>query len=279
MCNNMVSLAMHILSTRAGNITGPFAHFSANPVANARYPSGASGASGGGALRAITRWLGLGEKVRARVRVSTDQKSWTLDKDAMFKAGDEMLHRRRGDNHPLSVAVFDLSDLPELQCVFGRQATRDFIAQTAVRLQGLIARKGLAARTGATTFTVLLPGVDRDGALAVIRAALGQPCCIELAAGGEEIVLVPDFMVRTVSGDSVCLSEVYESMCRDIGGARLIEARRTKYLQRERESHSRPMQSSPLPMKPQATKAGPRRIPRPDYPPMAATMPVPMGPR
>jgi hypothetical protein len=59
----------------------------------------------------------------------------------------------------------------------------------------------------------------------------------------------------------------------------VIEERRTKYLQRERESHSRPMKSRPLPLKLPASKAGPRRIPRVDYPPMAATMPVPMGPR
>ena len=197
----------------------------------------------------------------------------------MFKVGDEMLCRARGNNRPLSVAVFELSDLPELQCVFGWRATQDVIAQTAVRLQGLIARKGLAVRTSATTFTVLLPGVDRDGALAVIHAALGQPCCIEWVAGGEEIVLVPDFMVKTVSGDSVCVSEVHESLCRDIAQARLMEERRTKYLERERESHSRPMKFRPPPLKLHVTRASPRKIGLPDYPPMAATMPVPMGPR
>lgn len=269
---------MHILSTWAGNTTSPFAQFCANPLANIRDSSDAFGAKGRGALRAMARWLGLSATVRSRVCVSTDQKSWTQDKDSLFKVGDEMLRRARGNNRVLSVAVFELSDLPELQCVFGWRATRDVIAQIAVRLQGLIARKGFAVRTSATTFTVLLPGVDRDGALAVIHAALGQPCCIEwVAAGGEEIVLVPEFMVRTVSGDSVCVSEVHESLRRDIAQARLMEERRTKYLKRERESHSRPMKSPPPPMKLHATKASPRKVPPLDYPPMATTMAVPMG--
>jgi len=270
---------MHILSSWAGNIQGPFAQFSTNPVATLRDPSDAFGANAWGALRAIVRWLGLSATARARVCVATDQKSWTLDKDAMFKVGNEMLCGGGGNNRPLSVVVFDLSDLPELQCVFGLQAAKDVIAQIAVRLQGLVARKGIAVRTSATIFTVLLAGVDRDGALEVIRAALGQPCCIELVAGGEEIVLVPEFMVRTVSGDSVCVSEVYESLCRDIAQARLVEERRTKYLERERESHSRPMKSRSLPVKLQAARASPRKMPHMDYPPMAATIPVPMGPR
>lgn len=279
MGHDMVSLAMHIVSTWAGNITSPSAHLSTNRVAGRRNPLDPFAANGRGGLRAIARWLGLGAPARARVGVSRDPASWVLDKDAMVKAGNHMLCRGRGSKQPLSIVVFELSDLPELQCVFGSRATRDFIAQTALRLQGLAARKGIAARTSPTTFTVLLPGVDRDEALAVIRAALGQPCCIELMAAGEEIVLVPELRVRTLSGDSVCVSEAYESMCRDIGQARLFEERRTKYLRRERESHSRPMKSRPLPMKLPASKASPRMIPRLDYPPMAATMPVPMRPR
>jgi GGDEF domain-containing protein len=275
----MVSLRMHILSTWAGNIIGPFAQFSTHPAATVRVPSDAS--NGWGAVRAIAGWLGLSatSPVRAKVCISTDQKSWGHDKDAMFKAGNEMLCRGRGSNQPLSVLVFDLSDLPELECVFGLQAAKDVIAQTAVRMQGLAGRTGLAVRTSATTFTVLLPGVDGDGALEVVRAALGQPCCIELVAGGEEMVLVPEWMVRTVLGDAGCVSQVYESLCRDIAQARLMEERRTKYLERERESHSRPMKSRSLPTRLPATRAGPRRAPRLDYPPMAATMPVPMGPR
>src|SRR5664279_1473325 len=68
---------MHILSTWAGNATGPFARFSDNPLANISDPSDEFGANGRGGLRAMARWLGLGAKARVRVCVSTDQKSRT----------------------------------------------------------------------------------------------------------------------------------------------------------------------------------------------------------
>ena len=276
MCNNVVSLLMHILSAWPGNIMGPFAPLAANPIAAVRRPSHAFGAN---ALRAITRWLGVSATARGRVGVPTHRKSRLLDKDAMFKLGDELLCRGRGSNQPLSVVVFELRDLPELHCVFGPQAARDAIVQTAGKLQRLAANTGIAGRTSATTFTVLLSGVDRDGALKGIRAALGESGCIELVAGGEDIVLVPEVRVMTVFDGSACLSEIHESLCREIAEIRLMEERRAKYLELERESHSRPMKFRALPVKRHATRASPGKIPHLDYPPMAATMPVPMGSR
>lgn len=254
---------------------GSFTLPSTRPAGSIRARSGTPGVNRWSAIRELTGWLGLSAKsqARARVCVSSDQKSWDLDQDAMFKIGNEMLGRSSRDDRPLSVVVFDLSDLPELECIFGVQAAKEIIAETAARLQGLVTRRGLAVRTGATVFTVLLPGVGHDEALDLISAALGQPCCIELEAGrGDEIMLVPEFMVRTVFGHAVSIRETFESLCRDIAQTRLDEERRNKYLERERESHSRPT-------KPQATKARPRNIPQQAYPPMPATIPVPMGTR
>jgi GGDEF domain-containing protein len=223
------------------------------------------------AIHELTGWLGWSASARARagvVRVSTDQKSWDLDQEAMFKTGHDMLSRSSVGHQLLSVVVFDLSDLPELECIFGVQAAEEMIVQTAARLQRLATRKGLAARTGATVFTVLLPGVGHDQALHLIGAALGQPCCIELEAGGDEIMLAPEFRVRTVFGHAVSLKETIESLCRDMAQSRLQDERRSKYLARERESYSRPRRL-------QATKAGPRNMFQMAYPPLAATVLVP----
>ena len=236
--------------------------------------SGMPGVNRWNAVRALSSWLGLGaeNQARARVCVSSDQKSWDFDQDAMFKIGHEMLCRLRGNHQPLSVLVFDISDLPELECVFGVQAAKEIIVQTTATLQRLAARRGLAVQTGPTVFTVLLPGLGHDESLDLISAALGRPCCIESEAGGDEIMLVPEFRVRTVFGDAVPLREIYESLCRDVAQTRLKEERRKKYLARERESHSRPM-------KLQATTASTRTIPHGGYPEAPATIPVPMGAR
>jgi GGDEF domain-containing protein len=265
---------MLIHSAWAGAILSPFTLSATSPGASIRTRSGASGQNRWSAVRALSSWLGLSSKnqPRSRAYVSNDRKTWNLDQDATFKIGHEMLCRLRGNHQPLSVLVFDISDLPELECVFGVQAAKEIITQTAATLQRLAARRGLAVQTGPTVFTVLLPGIGRDAALAVIGATLGRPCCIELDAGGHEIVLVPDFLVKTVFWDAASLREIYESLCRDMAQTRLREERRKKYLARERESHARPM-------KLQATTASPRKIPQGGYPEGPATMPVPMATR
>lgn len=188
----------------------------------------------------------------------------------MFKTGHEMLCRSSVGYRPLSVVVLDLNDLPELECIFGTLAAEEIIVQTAARLQRLATRKGLAVRTGATLFTVLLPDVDHDEARDLIGAALGQHGCIELEAGGDEIMLVPEFRVRTVFGHAVSLKKTIESLCRDMAQSRLQDERRSNYLARERESHSRSRRL-------QGTKAGPRNMFHMAYPPLAATVLVPTG--
>jgi GGDEF domain-containing protein len=245
---------------------------STRPVESVVVRSAASGVNRWSAIRELSGWLGLRDKVQACAKVcaSSNQNSWDLDRDAMFKTGDEMLYRSSVNHQPLSVVVFDLSDLPELECLFGVQAAEAIIAETAARLQGLATRKGLAVRTGATAFTVLLPGVGHDEALDLIDAALGQPCCIESKAAGDEIMLVPEFMVRTVFGRALSLRETFESMCRDIAQNRRNAERHMKYIEQERESHSRPR-------KPQAWKAGPRTIPQLGYPLMPAAISEPAG--
>jgi GGDEF domain-containing protein len=272
-CRNVVSFSMPIHGDGTGDFMGSFTRPRSRPARSIPARSGTPGSNRWSAIRELTGWLGwsAGDPARADVvRVSTDQKSWDLDQEAMFKIGHDMLSSSSVGHRHLSVVVFDLSDLPELECIFGVQAAEEIIVQTAARLQRLATRKGLAVRSGATVFTVLLPGVGHDQALNLIGAELGHPCCIELEAGGDEIMLAPEFRVRTVFGHAVSLRETFESLCRDMAQSRLHEERRSKYLARERESYSRP---STL----QATKAGSRNMFQIAYPPLAATVLVPTG--
>jgi GGDEF domain-containing protein len=270
-CRNRVSCTMPIDGDGTGDFMGSFTRPSSRPARSVSARSGTPEFNRWSAIREVTGWLGWGAGGRAHagvVHVATDQKGWDLDQEAMFKTGHEMLCRSSVSHRPLSVVVFDLSDLPELECIFGVQAAEEIIVQTAAKLQRLATRKGLAVRTGATVFTVLLPGVGHHQAHDLIGAALGQPCCIELEAGGDEIILAPEFRVRTVFGHAVSLKETFEFLCRDMAQSRLQDERRSKYLARERESHSRPT-------RPQATKTGPRNIFQMAYPPLAATVLVP----
>jgi GGDEF domain-containing protein len=155
--------------------------------------------------------------------------------------GDELMAACRRDKRPLSVAVFDCADLLEVREIYGSRVARKLMERTVRKLGSLCARQGFAARTGAAEFTVLLPGMGRDKALASIARLLGNPMRIELDAGDSEIVMVPGFMVEAVGPDVSSIMEMHEELRRDLAQVEHTEQRRRRYLQRERESHSRPM--------------------------------------
>lgn len=224
-----------------------------------------------GLLHDVACWLGLARKRRAspHAPVPVPRMGWDHRRQAMLAAGTAMQVRAAQDNQPLSLVVFDLSDLPELEAVFGAAVAREVMTQVTSRLQELATGKGLVMRTEGTVFTVLMPGFGRDRALQAIERTMGNPCCIELDADDHEIVLVPEFKVHTLRPESGPLAQVYAALRRDIAAAQQLEQRRQRYLQLERESHTRPMElrtdSEPRPASALRTFA-----------PMDATMPVPL---
>lgn len=239
-------------------------HFAASraPVSAPRRPHRAS------LLRQLVGWLGLvrsGHKAAPAQRRSPVQQT-----HLMLQAGEQMLARSHTDKQPLSIAVFDLNDLPELETVFGPQVAREVMAQVVLKLQGMAGTRGVVIRTDATVFTVLMPGFGRDRAHQAIERTMGSPCCIELDAGDHEIVLVPDFKVHTMRPDSGPLGDVYARLRRDIASGQHLEQRRQRYLQLERESHTRPMELSG------SADSGSMGARQPDYRPAAATVPMPI---
>jgi GGDEF domain-containing protein len=224
-------------------------------------------------LRAVAGWLGLARQQQQPHRTrpaAPERKSWSQHERALLTAGDKMLARTRSEKQPLTLAVFDLSDLPELESVFGADTARDVMTQVGFRLQAMAGSRGLVIRTDATTVTVLMPGFDRERARQAIQRTMGSPCCIELDTGDHEIVLVPDFKVQTLGTDSASLAQVYTDMRKDIAAAQHLERRRQRYLQRERESHTRPM-DLPAVQPPQPTP-----LAQPVFREIAPTIPAPL---
>ena len=155
--------------------------------------------------------------------------------------GDPLLASCRRDKRPLSVAVFDCADLLEVRAIYGSRIARKLMERTVRKLSSLCNDQGLAARTGPAEFTVLLPGMGRDKALATVGRLLGTPMRIELDAGDSEIVMVPGFVVEAVGPDVSCVTQIHEELRRDLAQIENTDQRRRRYQQRERESHSRPM--------------------------------------
>lgn len=221
-------------------------------------------------LRRLRAWLG--QSPSAAVRGKHPQRFTAIDACAAFRHGDEFLQRCRQERIPVAVLVFELHDLPELECVFGPQAARSAIDHAAVRLQCIAGTAGKVLRTDPTRFIVLLPDVDKVDVMELLHGTLGQSCSLELEVDGEDLVLMPEFAIRIVSAEALALVDVQHELCCEIWEARAREQQRRDYLHRERESHSRSM-PLPRPMPPLG------RVQPESYPRIPVTVSLPLGRR
>lgn len=132
---------------------------------------------------------------------------------AVVGAGNRMWKSCRRDARPLTVAVVELSDLPEVRSLFGNDVAGQVTRRMAVRLQAIATDRGLAERTSATQFSVLLPGMEAATARRALQAVFGHAGCVEYECGGDEIVLLPDFRVAQVPADHGSIAQTYASVC------------------------------------------------------------------
>ncbi len=192
------------------------------------------------------------------------------NKEGLIAYGGRLLAECEASRRVLSVAVFDFADLIEVRSIYGTRIARSLTGVIVEKLLALAGDRGFAARTGLAEFTVVMPGMGRDRALAAIERVLGKPTRIEFDAGGNEIVLVPGFALETSGPDIGSVEDLYREVRTSIDEFQRGEERRHHHLQRERERHSRPMGITPLAERHPVA----RRVMRVEISP---TMPVPLG--
>jgi GGDEF domain-containing protein len=161
---------------------------------------------------------------------------------AQFAAGDRMLRAAANAGSPITVVLVELHDLPELEYLFGARVARTAVAKTSASLRQMAGGNGLVLQIDAMTSAVLLPELEAEGARARMHSSFGRLCCVEFESDGEDIVLVPDVALKTVEGKSVSFERLYRALRKELEDTRAQAQRRDRYLQRERESHSRPME-------------------------------------
>jgi GGDEF domain-containing protein len=233
-----------------------------------------------------SRWVSqLIELVRGSARVrdaaNIDPSTSLYDMQGLLVQGEELLARCRRLESGFSLIVFDCNDLPVVREIYGTAITRALIEKLSSSLIALAGPSRLAARTGKTQFTVAVP-LSREKAMTEVVRLLGSPVRFELDSGDSEIVLVPNFVIGSVSeGGSV--EKLLATLTNRLARLRDEELRRQSYLQRKRESYSRPapleaMADQPIaampeskPRRPQLSE--PTRF-RPVIPP---TMPMPLA--
>ncbi len=219
-----------------------------------------------GAFYAFVLLGALGSKpARDRENSRIDSSTALYNRKGLLLQGTRLLEDCRRERRELTLAVFDCSDLLEARKVYGSRTSRKLIDSIISKLKQLAGDRGLAARTGATQFAVAMP-MGRDKAVQVIERVLGNPARIELEGGKSEIVLVPNVMVETVA-ENGSVEKLFAALCRGLSRLEQEEQRRQRFLQRERERHSKPM-----PLRAPSTAA---KAVRPATPPRLGPDPVP----
>ena len=174
-----------------------------------------------------------------------DQTTGLFNRAGLLAYGGALLDKARREQRAVGVVVFDFEDLLEVRDIYGNKIYQQVLDHVVVKLRTVAGPRGVCARTGKAQFTLVLPGCGHERARRAVHRVLGSPTRIELDTGEDEIVLVPDFMVESTRGDEP-IAQVYGAICRDLLAQRQQEHRRRSYLQRERESHSRPMPLAPF---------------------------------
>lgn len=127
-------------------------------------------------------------------------------------AGDKLLARTRQKAQPLTLAIVELSDIADVERLFGQDVAEAIMGRLAAMLRGLVTSRGLAARTGQTQFSLLLPGVQPQDALLALRTAFGETGCLEHESH-DELVLLPDVKVDAVGPEHASVAPVYIELC------------------------------------------------------------------
>ena len=127
--------------------------------------------------------------------------------------------RRRGEM--LTLAVLEGAGIEQVEAVHGAALAATVRRALAGKLLAAAGPRGLAAATEGNAFALLLPGVDEDGAMALVKRELGDPLELvvcDRTAGGDMVRVVcrPVCLVRLLdahAGDLVVwLDDMHEDM-------------------------------------------------------------------
>ncbi|AEG92068.1 regulator protein, GGDEF domain-like protein [Ramlibacter tataouinensis TTB310] len=129
-----------------------------------------------------------------------DPSSGLLQKEGFLQQATALAQDCREQGLPLSAAVFDFPDLLEVHRMYGSRISSQLLDRLGRSLWRAAGRSGLAGRTGPTQFALALPRLTQAQARAQVQRVLGKVPCVELDAGGDELVLVADFLVAQIQG-------------------------------------------------------------------------------
>lgn len=145
-----------------------------------------------------------------------DPATGLLNRQGLAFHGDELLRDCRREKKPLTLAVVACEDLATVRQMYGRKVGRKALGLLVDKLQAAAGSRGFVARTGPAQFSLLIPAVTRDKALALIGRQLGSPLRLEFDAGSEEIVMLPLLVLESVRAAESSIESLHAELCAEL---------------------------------------------------------------
>lgn len=146
-----------------------------------------------------------------------DDRTQLYNETGFFVHGAVLLAECRQRGRPFCMVLLNGADLLDVRGLLGRKVANDLFAQVVRGIAG-VSGEGIAARTDAVEFALLLPGVTAERAAALVKQQLGEPPKVEVKvdakgkADAKPIVIVLDIAIGQAKDKAQAIEDLYDSL-------------------------------------------------------------------
>ena len=163
----------------------------------------------GGLSQVFGRYLRQSDElVEASMR---DAKTMLYNEAGFLAHGAELLAGCRAKAKPFSLVLLSVKDLRQIPDLLGRKATQELFAQ-AVQAIGAIPANGIAARTDAFDFALVLPDMTAERSAALLKRRLGAVPSLVIERDEKSVVIVMDIAIAQAQDPKQTLQSLYEGL-------------------------------------------------------------------
>ena len=170
-----------------------------------------------GSLLVIVPWLAtaFGRSIRqADTRAESnlrDSRTLLYNETGFFMHGAQLLADCQKKDRPFSMVLLNGPSLRDMHERVGRKMTNDLFAQIVQGI-GKVPGEGIAARTDSVEFALLLPGVTRERAAAMVRQQLGDLPKVEVKMAGQNVTVMLDMAITQSNSKERTIEGLYDMM-------------------------------------------------------------------
>ncbi|KQV32010.1 diguanylate cyclase [Rhizobium sp. Root73] len=177
------------LRTRAGHVIGTVCAIDRRPRS-----------FGNRDLTILTGLAGVSmDRITLLQSAATDSLTEALTRRAFKQEADQLISLALRHQHDIACIVLDVDDFKSVNDTHGHAAGDEVLKNVAATCKGALRAGDLLGRLGGEEFAILLPHVDREGALAVAEKVRALIAAQTVRAGDHKLNVTASFGVSALS--------------------------------------------------------------------------------